>query len=71
MEYGYENNHITISAELHACILYLSEEQEICFQEKVENFTNEINCDNADEREMRMSFRGGGKEFLNRNTEFR
>lgn len=49
MEYGYENNHITISAELHACILYLSEEQEICFQEKVENFTNEINCDNADE----------------------
>ena len=29
------------------------------------------NCDNADEREMRMSFRGGGKEFLNRNTEFR
>ena len=49
MEYGYENNHITISAELHACILYLSEEQEICFQEKVENITNQINCDNADE----------------------
>ena len=48
-EYTYERDHITLTGECHACIVYLSEEQEICCFEVQEGFSNEIHCegDNA------------------------
>lgn len=49
LEYTYERDHITLTGECHACIVYLSEEQEICCFEVQEGFSNEIRCegDNA------------------------
>lgn len=49
LEYTYERDHITLTGECHACIVYLSEEQEICCFEVQEGFSNEIHCegDNA------------------------
>ncbi len=50
LEYTYERDHITLTGECHACIVYLSEEQEICCFEVQEGFSNEIRCegDNAE-----------------------
>ncbi|MCC2732292.1 peptidoglycan-binding protein, partial [Fusicatenibacter saccharivorans] len=41
LEYTYERDHITLTGECHACIVYLSEEQEICCFEVQEGFSNE------------------------------
>lgn len=38
LEYTYERDHITLTGECHACIVYLSEEQEICCFEVQEGF---------------------------------
>ena len=45
LEYTYDRDRVTITGETHACIVYLSEEQEICCFETQENFSNEIRCD--------------------------
>ena len=49
LEYTYEHNRVTITGETHICVIYMSEEQEVCCFETQENFSSDINCDAGDE----------------------
>lgn len=48
VDYTYERERVTLTGECHVCVIYLSEEQEICCFETQESFTNEIKCDSAE-----------------------